>query len=168
MTAVLENPTIKPDAKKEVRKLPNRDFIESEYAYADISVTMPIGHTIEDALKPEYWSQVAYRLQKNVNNGQPDRSGAIINLRSEDHAFFAQLYVRAVRDAALDVALVGEPTYFGPKTAKTKNDKYETRWNVGARGFDIVRSSDGAIVGKASDFRLKEDALQYIEDVLKG
>lgn len=149
------------------RKILARHFMESEFAYADISVTMPVGHTIEDALKPEYWSHVAHRLQQNVLTGAPDRSGAIIRLRSEDHAFFAKLYVRAVRKDSLEVALIGEPTYFGPKGG-TKSDKYDTRWNVGARGYDVVRKSDGAIVGRAADLKLKEDAVAFIRDTLRG
>jgi hypothetical protein len=163
-TATLERKT---EEQHVPRKLLARNFVESEFAYADISVTIPVGHTIEDALKPEYWAHVAHRLQQNVHTGQPDRSGAIIRLRTEDHALFAMLYVRAVRNDSLDVALIGEPTYFGPSGA-VKSDAYETRWNVGARGFDVIRKSDGAIVGRASDFRLKENAIAYIRDVLKG
>lgn len=165
MNATVE--ATRPEKVEVPRRLLARNFLESEFAYADISVTMPVGHTIEDALKPEYWAHVAHRLQQNTVTGQPDRSGAIIRLRSEDHAFFAMLYVRAVRNDALDVALIGEPTFFGPKGA-ARSEAYEVRWNVGARGFDVVRKSDGAIVGRASDFKLKEDAIAYIRDVLKG
>jgi hypothetical protein len=165
MNAVAE--LTKPDKIEIPRKILARHFMESEFAYADISVTMPVDHTIEDALKPEYWAHVAHRLQQNALTGQPDRSGAIIRLRTEDHAFFAMLYVRAVRKEALDVALIGEPTYFGPKGA-AKSEKYDIRWNVGARGYDVVRKSDGAIVGRAADLKLKEDAAAFIRDTLRG
>ena len=41
-----------------------------------------------------------------------------------------------------------------------------SRWNVGKRTFDVIRSSDRQIV--SSGHKLKEDAQAWIEDHLKA
>ena len=74
---------------------------ESGYAYAEVDVTQPLGHTVEDALHPEYWVHHAYKLKARAFTGEADRAGALLRLRTEDHAHFAMLYVRAVHDKGL-------------------------------------------------------------------
>lgn len=166
MNAVTE--LTRPEAVEHPNKAKQTAFQLSEHAYGRRSYTLPVGWTLEDTLLPEFWSEVAHLLEGNKLNGIPPQEGTIIEVRTQDHAFYAELYVRAVRKMALDVGLIGAPTYFGKKDEKPVSGDYKPRWNVGAGGYDIVRNSDGAIVGRASDFKLKEDAYAYIRDVLKG
>jgi hypothetical protein len=148
----------------EPRKLLQRDFRQSEFANARMSVSLPVGWTFEDTLKPEFWVNVAHLFHKQPHTNEPDKAGAVIEIRTEDHAFYAELYVRAVQERGFIVATLREPVYFGPK--KTAVPGFKTRWNVGARGYDIIRLSDKEIVGHAADFKVKEHALAWIEDTI--
>jgi hypothetical protein len=154
--------TLAPKEREEKqRKVLLKDFVMAEYAYGHFSVTLPVGWKFDDTLKPEFWANVAHILDRPQGTNDPVKTGTIIDIRTEDHAFFGQLYVRAVRKQALDVAVLREPVYFGPQ-GDISDDGFDVRWNVGAKGFDIVRKGDGAIVGKASDFKKKEDAVAWI------
>lgn len=164
MNAAVKITDLPQDPAKKVKR---STFQFAEHAYGRHSARLPVGWTIEDVLAPESWSEVAHLLDGNKMSNTHPQVGAVIEVRTEDHAFYAELYVRAVRKMALDIALIGEVTYFGKKDEKPASDAYKPRWNVGAGGYDIVRK-DGAIVGRAADFKLKEDAFAYIRDVLKG
>lgn len=138
---------------------------ESGYTYAEIDVTQPIGHSVEDALRPEYWVHHAGKLKARAFTGEADRAGAIIRLRTDDHAYFAQLYVRAVQDRGLVVQLMGEPVVLGARVAESAS--FEVKWNVGKRGFDIIRKSDREIVGDGSKFPTRELAQEWIDKTMR-
>lgn len=135
-------------------------FGGAEFCYATFSATLPEGHTIEDVLQPEYWVHVAGKLGKNTYTNEPDKTGAIIEIRTVDHAFYARLYVRAVQERGLIVQLIEGPVLLGQKQVTSAG--YETSWNVGKRGFDIIRKSDRAIVADASKIKTKEQAQAWI------
>jgi hypothetical protein len=169
--------------EEQQRTLKLGDFQESEYAYASFSATMPAGVAFEEALKPVFWTNILH-LMRNIHqiNG-PDKTGAVIHLRTEDHAFYAMLYVRATSDRGLIVRCVGpaiEPKtgkacpidlqtglpWTGPKAVRS--DHFETHWNVGKRGFDIVRKADGTVVADGAAFPTKEVAEEWIAKTTKG
>lgn len=145
------------------KKLNERYFEQEEFKFARMSATLPVGTTLEDALKPEFWSRVAYRLRpKSSMDSRPrDYAGSIISVRTEDHSMYAELYVRAIGESSLTVALIGQPTYFGLK--EVQSDKYRIHWNVGKRGYDVIRNSDGAIVADGIKIKTKEQAQTWID-----
>lgn len=148
--------------EEELKRVKISSFQTSEYAFARYSTVLPVGWTIEDVLDPDAWAQIAYKLDKNKITNDPARVGAIIEVRTEDHAFYAELYVRAVRNMALDVQAVRyEP--LGPQAAKLTGN-FDVRWNVGARGFDVIRQSDKVVVAKG--LAKKEDAYAWIEQTI--
>lgn len=159
------------------------DFEESAYAYADCSARVPAGMPFEEVFRPGFWTNVVHLFQKNVAAGTPDRSGAIIHVRTEDHAYYAKLYVRAVLARGLIVQCVGPA--IDQKTGRScpvdlatgkpwtgsvpiKSDHFDIRWNVGKRGFDIIRKSDHQIVGDGSNFPTRELALEWIEKTTRA
>lgn len=169
--AVAEKPTIEAK-EKQAPPLPvlppaNHRFsiTESGYAYAEIDVTQPVGHTVEDALRPEYWVHHAHKLKARVLTGEADRTGAIIRARTDDHAHFATFYVRAVDDRGLRVQLLNK-TVLGVEGKTHKG--YERQWNVGKRGYDIIRQSDRQIVADASRIKTKEDVEAWIAEAQKA
>lgn len=155
---------VKPAPVIEVPRIHPRDFKLCEYEYARFSARLPIGATFQDALKPEFWVQVCHLLRKNPVTNEPDKSGAIIEIRTVDHAFFAELYVRAVQEKGLVVAVLREPVYFGQQ--EVKSDRFDVRWNVGARGYDVIRRSDKEVVAKA--LSTKEEAQSWIDTTLRA
>jgi hypothetical protein len=171
--AVAEKPkAVEPKVEKEapLPVLPTSkqrfSITESGYAYAEVDVTQPIGHTVTDALRPEYWVHHTDQLKARPFSGEADRSGAILRLRTDDHAHFATLYVRAVGERGLIVQQIGETTILGLKAVDSK--AFTVRWNVGKRGFDIIRNSDSEIVGDASKFSTKEQAQSWINETTRA
>jgi hypothetical protein len=156
--ATLNNPTDEP------KHILLKDFQEADYSYARFSVTLPLGWTIEDAMRPEFWTNVTHRLARQPQTGEPAKVGTIIELRAVDHSFYAELYVRAVMQHGLTVALTREPVFFGPKAVK--DSPFEMRWNVGKRGYDIIGRSDKIIVGDGSQFPTKEAAQAWISSTM--
>lgn len=145
---------------------PGRDgfsITEAGFQYATIHVKQPVGHTVEDALRPEYWVHHARALKAEQASGRPDMAGSKIELRTLDHAHYAELYVRAVHENTLVVDLLREPVYFGPKAVGTK--ELEVRWNVGNRGYDVIRQSDRHVV--ASKLPTKEAAVEWIDKTMR-
>ena len=123
-----------------------------------MAVTLPAGWTFEDTLKPEFWSQVVYRFK--AENGK-DYAGRLIEVYTEDHAFYAELYVRAVRERDIIVAVARDPVYFGPRDMKTPG--YEVRWNLGRKLHEIIRKSDKEIVGAE---KTRELAQEWIDKTI--
>jgi len=155
----------KPVDRKPPFAIKDSSFALSEQKYGVFSATLPVGVTLEEALRTEAWAHVCHMLQKQPYTGEAALTGAIIEVRTEDHAFYARLYVRAVQERGLVVSLIGEPEWFGPKEIKSKT--YETRWNIGHKGYDIIRKSDREIVGDASKFPTREAAQNWIDKMIK-
>jgi hypothetical protein len=144
------------------------------YHYARVALTLPVGVAFDDLLKPEAWAQVAHRFHKNPNTNEPDRRGTIITVRTVDHAFYAEMYVRAVGERDLEVECIGpavdsktgqpRPQFFGPPAAM-EGGRYEVRWNVGKRGFDVIRRKDREIIAGAEKFQTREKAMQWVAEL---
>lgn len=128
----------------------------AEFAFARFSVSLPVGWSFEETLKPEFWSVVAHRLQRDVMANSSDKSGAVIEIRTRDHAFYGELYVTAVQEKGLAVTVLREPVYFGPQEIP-ETGAYRAQWDDAKRGFDIIRKSDGSIVADGS--RIKNRAM---------
>jgi hypothetical protein len=137
--------------------------IGTEGDFGTIQVVQPQGHTIEDALRPEYWAHHAHKLKGSTMTGVPgkDWAGSIIQLRTEDHAHYAELYVRAVLERALAVQLNQQPEYFGIKAVETK--RFRTRWNGAKKAVDVIRKSDNQIVATAATKELAKDWIEKTE-----
>lgn len=144
-----------------VKQVKQATFAEIGQHYNRFSVTLPVGWTLDDALVPEAWAQIAGVLDRDKASNRPAQTGSIIEVHTQDHAFYAELYIRAVRAMALDVEVIAHKP-LGPQDAK-ESVGFKTRWNVGAQGFDIIREADSVVVGPAKDFPKKEDALAWIE-----
>ena len=146
-------------------------FQDSEFAYGRCSLTLPVGVTLDEALKPEAWVNVSHRFVRKPDTNAPDRTGAIIEVRTQDHAFYAELYVRAVRGTMMDVEVLtdedGNRRYFplGPRKPVSDAMPYEIRWNVGKRGFDVIRKSDRVVVEGGEKFPTRELALRWLDEV---
>lgn len=148
-------------------KCPPSGFQFGGDGYELIDVTVPIGHKMEDVLRPDYWSSVAHRLILPPGSGRVDRAGSIIHLRKEDHSLFAMLYVRAVHKDSLEVAVIKPNAsgfcYFGAQDdGPAEMGGFRLQWNPGHKGWDVIRASDNIVVASARDMRTKDDALAWI------
>jgi hypothetical protein len=159
--AVLDKPT---SSEARISHAAPSRFKEEQYAFSAMSYVMKVDEDFEDCLKPAYWAQVAHIMQPDPMNHRGGREGGIITIRREDHAFYAELYVRATADRSLIVSVINGPHHFGDKVKQT-NDRYKTQWVVSAKGYNVIRKSDGAIVGKAEDLKTKEQATEFINEM---
>lgn len=165
-------PTLKPS-----------DFEESQYAFLDVSAKVPAGMPFEALLSPTYWTNVINIFKRDKIAGGADRAGAIIHVRTEDHAYYARLYVRAVLERGLIVQCIGPsldhktgkacPVDLAtglPWTGLTPIDVegFELRWSAGKRGFDILRSSDQQVIADGSSFPTRERAIEWINKTARA
>lgn len=159
-------PTLKPG-----------DFEESQYAFLDVSAKVPAGMAFEEVFRPGFWGNVVHLFKRDVISGGNDRAGGIIHLRTEDHAYYAKLYVRAVLERGLIIQCIGPS--INPETGKAcpidlmtglpwtgkqaSDGHLEPKWNATKSGFDIVRKADLQIVADGAKFPTLEHANEWIE-----
>lgn len=152
------------------------------HGYERLTATIPAGWTLDDVLKPGFWTNVVHMFQKNQMTGGADRSGSIIELRTEDGAFYADLIVRAVLGRGLIVQCIGPSQ---DKTGKAcpvdlstglpwaggaalSSDQFDLKWNRDKRGFDIIRKADQQIVADGANFPTRELALEWISKTARA
>ena len=114
------------------------------------------GISLEDCLKPDYWTHVTKSL----------RVGHRIEILSADGSWWAMLIVRSVgrHDAVVqDLSYVelGEAV-----EAATEQSPYEIKWRGPAKKFGVVRKSDGEVIH--DEFTVKEDAIRWMKNHLKS
>ena len=174
----------KPSRNEPTPTLKPSGFLGSEFARANFDAVMSAEHDFEDALRPGYWTNVVGLLKKNPISGERSRTGALINIGTEDHAFFGHLYVRAVLEQGLVVQCIGPS--FNPKTGKAcpidlqtgqywqgrkatdLGTAFEIKWNVGKGGFDVIRTSDRQIVIDGTKLPTREFAEAEIAKILRS
>lgn len=149
------------DLPRSRKRILQKDFKLIEFAHRRWSADLQEGQTLEDTLQPEFWADVA----RGDNRGMI--AGDIVEVRSFDHSFFAELYVRKAEQASATVALIRAADFVDRKAeakADKANDVLLPRWNVGSKRWDVIRSSDKQIISSAH--ALKEDAQAWIADHL--
>jgi len=168
----------KKQKRKEQPKIlvPSR-FQIAEYSRQVFNANIPVDHDFEDVLKPGYWVNQLPKVAQNPTTREPDRTGSLIYVGSEDHAFFGILYIRAVYPQGMVVSCIGpginletgEPCAIDLATQKPwsgrKNSaysKYKPSWNNHKGGFDIVRLSDNQIVADGTTLKTIERAHDWI------
>jgi hypothetical protein len=155
---------------------------EAEYAFAHMSARVPAGVDFAEVIKPGFWMNVVSTFKKNQMANSPDKAGATIAVRTEDHAYYALLYVRAVLEGGLIVQCIG-PSYdksgkpcpidlqtgapWGGEKPQV-SEYFEMKWNKGKNGFDIVRKSDNQVIGDGAAFKTRESAMEFITKMTKA
>ena len=150
-----------PRARKRILQ---KDVKLVEFAHRRWSAALQEGQTLDEALVPEFWSDVARGDQRGM------MAGDVVELRSFDHSFFAEIYVRKVEQGSATVALI-RSTDFIDRKAEAKAEAaphaaLATRWNPGRQCFEVIRSSDKEVV--STGHKLKEDAKAWIETHLRA
>lgn len=187
-TAAKKKAPVKEDVEEVQVEAPERKpkvlvsgrFSEEEYAFARLSALVPADVDFDDIMQPGFWSNNLGPLKRNLATNQQDRSGAIITVRTDDHAFLAQLYVRAVLESGLIVQCVGP--CFDPKNGKAcpvdlqtglpyrgrpdaNSKQFEVRWNQGKKGFDVVSKVSNQVVADGHNLKTREQAIEWIKKI---
>lgn len=91
-------------------------------AYDTLTVMAPADWTPDDVLRSEAWANVAGMVAKDSANTRPDMLGSLIEVRTSDHSWFMELYIRSVvhdqlrHPVGLEVVCIGPAV--DPKTGK--------------------------------------------------
>lgn len=128
--------------------LKNR-LTESEFSRVVWTAQPEAGTTLADMVQPEYWAHVAKFL----------KPGARIEVQPEDHTWFAELYVRSVKDQAAVVHVLRAVTF---DEAPVQSATAYTVKFCGAAKWRVYRASDNAVMVEKLDTR--ELADQWIAD----
>ena len=77
--------------------------------------------------------------------------------------------MRAVQKNSLVVSLLKSDqdgiAWVGVQKKLDDTSPFEVRWNVGKRGYDVLRKSDKQIVGEAARLKTKEQAFAWIDEM---
>ena len=139
-----------------VVSLPMGRFAEAPAAHMRWAVNLPHTHNLDDLLTPAYWANVCRRLRK----------GNIVEVRAEDHSFYAEYYVLEV---APSFAIVKQLTHYklhdGVKTGSMANDKYYAKYMGPSWDWCVGRESDHEIIER--NLGSKAAALSRIKELMK-
>lgn len=176
----MAEPVIKPLPQSTVPPTPMREAVKPKLLDRNFSVA---GHTgvvfeavisadwdFEDVLDPAFWVNVAPRLVKNPFTQDKDYTGSKIELRTIDHAFYADLMITKVSKDGLVVKCLGPGIDIAtgkrcPIDLQTEGPwagrKYAVAWNKELRGYDVIRKADGVVVADGSQFLTAEKAIEW-------
>lgn len=126
--------------------LKNR-LTEAEFSRVVWSAIPESGTTLADMVKPEYWAHVAKFL----------KPGARIEIQPEDNSWFAELYVRAVKEQSAVVQVLRAVTFDEAPQASASAPAYFAKFS-GAAKWRVYRASDNAVMAEKLDTREQADA----------
>lgn len=133
---------------------PNRLKDEEQLVIRKVAC-VPVGVTIADVLKPEFWVHVAPRL----------RPLAYILVLPDDGTWEAHLRVRSVSGKAAQVELL-EPVKEYSAAAPAPDDSFVVEWGGPVHLWRVVRRSDNAVIEKG--IQTKEAAYARLPELLKA
>lgn len=132
-----------------MQKLDANRFALAEYKFNEWAVVLEFGIPFSSVLNPDFWSHVAVQLKQ----------GDIIHVRSEDHSFYARIYVRACDRLWAKVGVI-ESIEFGAEDKE--EDGLAVKWIIGKKKFAVVRKSDNQVIHEG--FQIKEDAIAWMTE----
>lgn len=131
--------------------LKNR-LTEAEFTRVVWTAAPEQGTTLADMVKPEYWAHVAKYL----------KPGFRIEVMPEDGAWFAELYVRAVKEQAAVVHVLRAVTFDEAQPTSEAHALYYAKFCGPAAKWRVYRTVDNAVMTEKLDTR--EQAEQWIAD----
>lgn len=139
-----------------VVSLPMGRFNEAPIAHMRWAVNLPHTHNLDDLMTPAYWANVCRRLRK----------GNIVEVRAEDHSFYAEYYVLEVAPSFAIVKQINfQQLHDGIKTGSMAKDKYVYKYMGPSWGHCVMRDSDHEIIER--DLGSKSAVLKRIEELSK-
>lgn len=122
----------------------------SEFKRQDWICDADYGHTIEDALKPEYWAHVASQL----------RPWDHIELRAEDGSWMAEFMVLFCERTYAKVHLKQKYMLTTQDVSLTQAAAFDIAWSGPAKKFRVIRKSDKAVL--KDGFATQTDASVWV------
>lgn len=112
---------------------------------------------------PELWESTARKFQMTIGGGPGYHN--MVTVLNERHTLFGWFSVRAISDNQVTLDPIIPLTWFGPDVKEpVPGTNLKPKWNVGRKGWDVVRVSDGRVVQEGSKFKTTEMALAWIKE----
>lgn len=127
----------------------------TEFARQSHHIVPEDGTRMEDVLKEEYWSMVAYKL----------KPCDIIEVHAEDGSYFAELYVRSAGKNWAKVSLLRKVD-LDPVEVGIGSPEYEAAWKGPHRKFSAIRVKDNEII--KDGFETRDQAVDFIKSHAKA
>lgn len=148
------------DEPTPLKTLDKRSLRESRFTPADQvrntwSVVPEEGTPMEALMEPAYWVHVARKL----------RPGDIIEVRAEDGAWFARLYVQATQRLSAKVALLDKHV-FEDVAAEDAGGDFEVMWKGPHHRHSVIRKSDRKTLQHG--FESREAAFLWLANNMKA
>lgn len=139
-------------------------FKSAEYVFTVHNAVIPLEHTLEQVLEPEYWSGIA-------GSGLL-RPSDQIRCEWEDQNRITDLYVRRVGKTWADV-LVRLDSDFREKSApqlpKEAASKYKLQWRGPHHRWSIIHIESGEVIkGVDGEFHSQTDAANWLREYVKA
>lgn len=140
-------------ATKGVPKVFDKHLKLAESERKDWVCNVPFGITLEDALAPEFWSHVAYRLSPYDH----------VELRAEDGTWIAKALVTGCDRTWARVHLMHEYRLTtGDVSMSQAIERYALKWCGPGGKWGFKRLSDGEVI--KSGFQTKDEATVEMRD----
>jgi hypothetical protein len=133
-----------------VPKFKANDFGVASFQRNEWRLTLTEAHTMEHVTNPRLWGDILGKMVRGdmVEAFKPDTG---------DYARFV------VTEAGTGFIKLGMTEAFAPEAVVEPEDVgLETKWNVGKRAFDVIRSADKFPM--AGGFQTKASAVAWIND----
>lgn len=150
------------DTTRLKRRLGGNAFGLVSFKFNRWSAELAEDQTLEDALEPEFWRDLADKVMGH-DRTNPKGRGDIIEVRKMDTGLYAELIITEVGPGFLKVRQLVRDE---PEVAKLPDDcPLQTKWNPGKKVHDVIRKADNQVM--ASGFQTKPKAHAWIVDHLK-
>lgn len=152
-----------PAADTRATRLHDKGFGVASFKFNRWSCELDVNQTLDDALRPEFWANVAGKIVGH-DQANPKGIGDIIEIRKRDTALFAEVIIVAIGAGHVRVAPLR--AFVPPDVSEPEGAPLTTRYNIGRRCHEVIRKDDKTVM--ASGFQLKEDAVGWINTHLKA
>ena len=143
-------------AQKRAVVLTDARFGLAEHKRNDWVATAEQGTTIEDVLKPEYWSYVSGRFAPYDH----------IEVRVDDGEWLLELLVTACGRNFAKVAVLGQHSLVKASNIKLPDSGYEVLWKGPHLKFCVIRKSDSEKIREG--YATKEEGLTWVREFEKA
>lgn len=143
------------------RRASMRNFGMTSFKFNRWSVELPEEHSLEDALEPSFWVDIAGQVIGH-DPANPKGRGDVIEVRKLDTGLYAELIITEVGRGFLKVRQLLRDQPDVPEVAE--NSPLIVKWNPGRKCHEVKRAADGQLM--QSGFQTKANAIAWIEDHL--
>lgn len=149
-----------PRAKQRCRA---SEFGVLEYKYPRYSVELTEAQTLEDAVEPSFYSDIADKIIGG-DKTKPQGRGRIIEVRKLSIALYAELLITETGPGFIRTKLL-RSTDDG-SVELPKDCPLGIKWNAGTKTHEVVRTSDNQVM--RGGFQTQNGAAGWIVDHLKA